>query len=175
MTSENLEGMTVEQALVAVDMIQEHTVFSMEDIALSFHAARVLAAEVRTLRAELDLSPEELEQAVEVARSLDDTDLTEFRHGRKNPRNLYSGDGAEHHFAVVVGADEHAEYVASWLIDAARAWEAAGHPFPPAPDTVPVSPGPVVTVSRDMIESPHPGVMREHLHVQDRQPGNEVW
>lgn len=54
----------------------------------------------------------------------------EIRHGHKNPRNLYSGPTTADHFAVIVGDLGHAEDLAGWLADAARAHIAAGHPMP---------------------------------------------
>ncbi len=50
-------------------------------------------------------------------------DMPPFRHGNRNPRNIYFG--AEEHVAVVVGADETNR--ARYLIDALNAYWAAGH------------------------------------------------
>ena len=64
------------------------------------------------------------------------TDQPAIRQGHRNPRNLYSGPDAADHFAVVVGDLDHAAAVSGWLVEAARAHIAAGHPMPePRPTT----------------------------------------
>lgn len=51
------------------------------------------------------------------------TEPAPFRHGNRNPRNIYYG--TEEHLAVVVGTDETNR--SQYVVDALNAYWAAGH------------------------------------------------
>lgn len=104
-------------------------------------------------------------------RHLSNTELVaeirhEFRRGNRNRRNLYATPLEAGQIGVVGGDLEHAAAVSDWLADAARNWEAAGHPMP-VPPTVADLLDPAAENGHDAMfegELPAEGIERELWH-----------